>query len=592
MKKIISLLSVIILVFSLSTPTAFADEKEYKQINITAEELSGTPDKVSTAIQSALSEAKDNATVEHPYKINLPSGIYQLNKTLFIYSNTELHLNDDTVLIQTAGKGENLIKAGAGEINNGYDGYKNITIDGGTWNMNFNDSCAMRFGHCTNLNIKNANVCNTSDAHHIEAAAIDNMNITNCIFTSDRKSATSTNSCESIQLDILHDNTHFTGYGNFDDTPNKNITITGCTFTDIVSGIGTRSGVVGKYFDNITITNNKFNNVKERAISCFNYKNSNISNNTFIDCNEGIVFEYSPNVTSVGTKRFYNPNSGAFDALNSNANTVISGNTINVSDKNSKVDSYAVYVYGAKMDSATAKKYGVKNGDYTIDNLTITNNNINCTSNTARGISITGVNQSEVTGNYLYNKASAESGVNGINICSSEKNDISSNVIEGKFNNAVSLYDNGFAYSKNTDISSNIIKGVKEYGIRIANGSFATITNDNSISLDSKTGKSTLCIVSEKYNQNIGSATVKSTTFDDRGKPVIRLSDVKGNDGYKVYRAVNGGSLKPIATLTSSSLNFEDKSAPATSKNYYRIYAYKTVKSSVIVGTDYVDATF
>ena len=169
------------------------------------------------------------------------------------------------------------------------------------------------------------------------------------------------------------------------------------------------------------------------------------------------------------------------------------------------------------------------------------------------------------------------------------KNNISANVIDGTFNNGISLYDNGFAYSKNTDISSNVINSVLSYGIRIATNSFATIRNDNNIQ---KSGKSPICIKSQNYNQNIGTVTVRSTEFSQKGKPVVRLLSVNGNSGYKVYRSTNNGSLAQIATVPASSLNFEDKSARVNAKNYYRIFAYKTVEQSVIVGNDYVDASF
>ncbi len=565
---------------------AYASENEYRQINLTAKQFENGS--ASSVIQGALNEARDNATDSLPYQINIPAGAYYLDRALFIYSNTKLHLDDGTTLLQTAPKGQNIIKAGFNEVNSGYGGYRNITVDGGTYNMNFNGSCAMRFGHCTNVNIINVNVCNVKDAHHIEAAGVDTMSVTNCMFTSTVRSEDTTNSCEAIQLDILHDSTHFPGYDNFDDTPNKNITISGCTFTDLYSGIGTRSGVSGSYFDNINIVNNKFNNIKEKAISCFNYKNSNISSNIFIDVNYGISFEYLPNNISSGSKRMYNPNSGVSNALDPDCGTVISDNTLNINEKNGS-SSCAIYVYGATLDSATAKKYGVKSGDYRIQNILISNNTVNCRSSYARGIFVTGVNKSDITGNYLYDSALASDGINAINVCSSENNNISSNVIEGTFNNGISLYDSGFAYSKNTDISSNVIKSVKSYGIRIATNSSATIRNDNIIQ---KSGVSPICISSQNYSQNIGSVTVRSTEFSKKGKPVIRLSGVNGNAGYKVYRSTNDGSLTQIATAPASSLNFEDKSARINAKNYYRIFAYKTVEQSVIVGNDYVDASF
>ena len=76
--------------------------------------------------------------------------------------------------------------------------------------MQFNGSCAMRFGHCTNLSISNVHITNIKDAHHIEAAAVDTLSITDCTF--EKTLRYTGNSCEAIQLDILHDSKHFPGF--------------------------------------------------------------------------------------------------------------------------------------------------------------------------------------------------------------------------------------------------------------------------------------------------------------------------------------------------------------------------------------------
>ena len=68
--------------------------------------------------------------------------------------------------------------------------------------MNRNGSCAMRFGHCTNLSINNVKIHSVKDAHHIEVAGADTVSITNSVFTKGIRSAASNNSCEAIQLDI------------------------------------------------------------------------------------------------------------------------------------------------------------------------------------------------------------------------------------------------------------------------------------------------------------------------------------------------------------------------------------------------------
>lgn len=590
MRKIISFILCAAMVLSFSSVTAFADEITYKDISILADELAGTADENVKTIQKALDEARNNATDEKRYRIYLPKGRFNLNSTLNIFSNTELYLDDETTLIQTAPKGQNIIKSGDfGQNHILYNGFRNIKIEGGTWNMSNNGSCAMRFGHCTNLSINKVKIHSVKDAHHIEVAGADTVSITNSVFTNGVRSATSNNSCEAIQLDILHDSAHFVGFEEFDDTPNKNITISGCVFDDLYSGIGTRSGVVSKYFDNIVIENNVFTNIQEKAISCFNYKNSKIINNTFSDVSAGISFEYLPNniFKYNYSQRMYIPNDGKVGSINSKSSTVISGNVMNIKLKSGE-SSYGIYAYGGKIDAQTAAGKGVINcaGDYTISDLSISNNTVNCSSSESRGIFVTGVNNSEIVSNRLTDYASAESGINAVNICASSKNIVEGNVIDGNFNNGISIYNANSLSSKNIDIDNNSITNIKSYGIRVANDSFAVIKSSNNISA----GTSTICLYSKNYSQNLANVTLASTSFSLRNKPLITLSSVNGNTGYKVYRALYNGTYKQIAT--AQGLKFEDKSAGAYSRNFYRIAPYTKVAKSEIIGKNYIDVAF
>lgn len=184
------------------------------------------------------------------------------------------------------------------------------------------------------------------------------------------------------------------------------------------------SAVVSKYFDNVVIENNKFENIQEKAIYCFNYKNSKIINNTFTNVNSGICFEYLPNnfFKNDYSQRMYIANDKSIGKINSKSSTVISGNVMNI--KQMAKSSYGIYAYGAKIDSNTAKKKGITAGDYTISDLSIDNNTITVEENSSKsyGIYITGVNKSEISSNILTDDySSAEDGINGINICASQK---------------------------------------------------------------------------------------------------------------------------------------------------------------------------
>lgn len=594
MKKIISLLLSLAVVcsFSFTATAAFAAEIKYSDIVIGDGELSETGETAASdnakVIQAAFDEAKNKASDKNRYRIYFPKGEYHINTTLNIFSNTELYLDEKTTLVQDAPKGQNIVKAGDfSQKHILYNGFRNIKIDGGKWDMQFNGSCAMRFGHCTNLSINNVNITNIMDAHHIEAAAVDTLSITDSTFTSSLRKGT--NSCEAIQLDILHDSKHFPGFEEFDDTPNKNVTISGCTFSNLYSGIGTRSAVVSKYFDNVVIENNKFENIQEKAISCFNYKNSKIINNTFTNVNSGICFEYLPNnFFGAYFQRMYIANDKSIGKINTKSSTVISGNVMNI--KQMAESSYGIYAYGAKVDASTAKANGIVAGDYTISDLLIDNNTITVEENSSKsyGIYITGVNKSEISSNTLTDYSSAKDGINGVNICASQKNVIKNNNISGTFNNGISIFNKSFPGSKNLLITSNSISGVKSYGIRVAESSYATIKSDNNISA----GESPLCLYSQNYSQNVPTPSVKSKGYSLRKKPLIRFSSLNGSAGYKVSRSAYNGTFKEIATVYGENLNFEDKSSTAFSKNYYRVTPIYNVGGTVVTGKNYIDIAF
>lgn len=595
MKKIISLLLSLAVVcsFSFTATAAFAAEIEYSDIVIGDGELSKTGENAASdnakVIQAALDEAENKASDKNRYRIYFPKGEYHINTTLNIFSNTELYLDADTTLVQDAPKGQNIVKAGDfSQKHILYNGFRNIKIDGGKWDMKFNGSCAMRFGHCTNLSISNVHITNIKDAHHIEAAAVDTLSITDCIF--EKTLRYTGNSCEAIQLDILHDSKHFPGFEEFDDTPNKNVTISGCTFSNLYSGIGTRSAVVSKYFDNVVIENNKFENIQEKAISCFNYKNSKIINNTFTNVNSGICFEYLPNnfFKNDYSQRMYIANDKSIGKINTKSSTVISGNVMNI--KQMVKSSYGIYAYGAKVDASTAKANGIVAGDYTISDLSINNNTITVEKNSSLsyGIYITGVNKSKISSNTLTDNSSAKDGINGFNICASQKNVIKNNNISGTFNNGISIFNKPFPGSKNLLITSNSISGVKSYGIRVAESSFATIKSDNNISA----GKSPLCLYSQNYSQNVPTPSVKSKGYSLRNKPLIRFSSLNGSAVYKVSRSAYNGTFKEIATVYGENLNFEDKSSTAFSKNYYRVTPIYNVGGTVVTGKNYIDIAF
>ena len=91
----------------------------------------------------------------------------------------------------------------------GYEGYRNITIDGGTWDSNYEcvedkggpgGFVGFRIGHATNVTVKNVTFLNNLKSHFLELAGVKNAEITGCTFRGYWKEFTGGGQ-ECIQLD-------------------------------------------------------------------------------------------------------------------------------------------------------------------------------------------------------------------------------------------------------------------------------------------------------------------------------------------------------------------------------------------------------
>lgn len=576
MKKILSFTVTLAILLSFVSLSAYASE--YKDIHLTKEQLALD---ASSVIEDALLEAKENASDSLVYRIYVPSGEYNLNSGLHVFSNTQLYLDDDTVFNRSFESG-NMLKLGyQGEITEKYSGYRNIVVSGGTWNSRYiGTSCAMRFAHCTNVTVQNLTIKNIENAHHIEFAAADGFNVLNCNFSGMIRTGSS--SCEALQIDIIHESEHFPAYDKYDDTPSKNVVVSGCNFSDLYSGIGTRSGVVGSYFDNISIIGNTFTNITEKAITCLNYVNSRISENVINNATSGIIFECYPKGDYAD--RLYLPNDGSKPKLTDSFNCEISSNSISVNSNIGGVDCCAITVHGAKVDDTRAQVADVVSGSYLASDMSIYKNVIYCNSTNARGVFLSGVKDSEIVGNQIYNNSYSNDGINGINVCDSSYNSFQSNLISGAFNNGISLYDGDSTYagSKHNSFYSNSVSGVKSYGLRIAADSTATIKYNNSFT---NCGKEPILIAGTGVSQNIGEVQVKSIKASGRGRALLRWRALDGADGYKIYRSMTPfGDYRQVATVKGNArLLFEDKSTRPGRTYYYKISPYKSVKSSVVI---------
>ena len=135
-----------------------------------------------------------------------------------------------------------------------------------------------RIGHATNVTVKNVTFLNNLKSHFLELAGVKNAEITGCTFRGYWKEFTGGGQ-ECIQLDACMPRI-FPGYLPYDGSVCENIVIKDNTFEDVFAGIGSHSMMFDKPYKNITISNNRFNNLKKRAIWCLNYQDTVVTGNT------------------------------------------------------------------------------------------------------------------------------------------------------------------------------------------------------------------------------------------------------------------------------------------------------------------------
>ncbi|MBE5924976.1 MAG: hypothetical protein E7271_11045 [Lachnospiraceae bacterium] len=491
----------------------FPVKAETKTINITVT----NPADAGKEIQDELDKAKYDSSGINNYVFNFPKGELILKDTVLkVYSYSTLNLEGCTLKrVSTEMDWRSMLRIGnatgtdkGDPIDKGakeYNGYHDIKIIGGTFDGNGSEALAadakkcptmLRFGHGYNLSFEGVTLKNPYDNHHMEFAACKGITIKNCTFEGfvpkkGKSGATAVNYAnnEAVQFDIMHNESHFTQYPEYDDTPCQDIVVDGCTFTNLQRGLGTHSAVAGSYFNNIQFTNNTFNNISGYAITATNYKNATISGNTITDCGAGIIFRSM--VQSHDT--FYTPLAGSF-TIDNDAASVITGNTIQVSDKKyKKATAYGISLYGEVVSSAISNDGGkdeVPEGNFTLKGVTVTDNKITM-NNSGYGIWLQSSDSCVVSGNTVTMNVGA--GVSGsgncdpIRLVKSKDNSLINNTLEIKKKNKKTQKACGIVITTKSSatLTGNTIKNALKDGIFVVTKSSAVVKSNKII----KTGR-------------------------------------------------------------------------------------------------------
>jgi len=226
------------------------------QRTVTPEQFGAVADGITNdigALQAALNRAAGGV-------LRLtPGRTYAINDAMQIPSNTVLDARGAT-LKRLSGI-NNFIRNKGDGITGGYLQNANISIIGGTWTTDdafaaTSPCTVLGFTHCTGVWIRDCNILNPTDWHHIEINGCQAVFIDGCIIQQGANRALTTN--EAIQIDANLGGGQWPWQGPADSTACSTVRVTNCFFNSVGTGVGTHSGAAGVVHNDIVVDNCTF----------------------------------------------------------------------------------------------------------------------------------------------------------------------------------------------------------------------------------------------------------------------------------------------------------------------------------------------
>lgn len=239
--------------------------------------------------------------------LTFKKGTYKITNILYVPSNVTILFEDGVKIkkIKKVGKADFVAADGIFQVvpyslsqkknkGKGYSGSKNVVFRGnGNVTIDLKgvkNSKAIVTAHCQNVTIEGITFLNMNTGHFLEVDATKGLTVRNCTF----KNATANTpyTKEAINIDVPDPVTGGVNlyWSSLDRTPDKNIVIENCTFTNLKRGIGShkysqkKSGgvwAVNCYHENIVIRDNTFSNIKDTAVFMLNWKDATLQSNVF-----------------------------------------------------------------------------------------------------------------------------------------------------------------------------------------------------------------------------------------------------------------------------------------------------------------------
>ena len=244
-------------------------------------------------------------------KLTIKKGTYKITNILYVPSNVTIQFQNGVKFVKTKNVGKARFKAADGIFQvvpyklsqkprkgKGYAGSKNVRFIGKgkvTFDLkNIKNSKAIVTAHCQNVLIDNIIFLNMNTGHFLEVDATKDLIVRNCTFKGvDAKSPYTKEAINIDTPDPLTGGVNLS-WSSLDRTPESNVLIEKCTFSNLQRGIGTHKysqkeengkWTLNCYHENITIQNNTFSDIKNTGIFMLNWKSVKILENKFSRCN-------------------------------------------------------------------------------------------------------------------------------------------------------------------------------------------------------------------------------------------------------------------------------------------------------------------
>jgi len=442
--------------------------------------VDGSQGTTDVQIQAALNAARAAGGGQ----VSIGPGNWTISAYLRIYANTRLTLTPNTVITRS---GTNLkfmlmngTELGGGDANDdqitGYNGYGNIIVEGGVWDVagpvptsqdiGYN---GLQFVHSRNITVQDLEIRNVTNWHGIKFQGVSNGTVRNCRFIGYRAGSPNVrrNISEAVCLDLCWTGgtatSNNTLIGVADNTSCTDIRILD-NFCDVGSDplnsgypvfTGSHSGALGAWHQRVEISGNSVLNTTNFGVFPLGSNQIVITNNKLHGCFGGIrvVRDFSSAV-----QPYPHP---VWDF-------VVSGNIVDATTGDRGID-----ILGGGTDPSQTPAVPA-----TASRAVITSNLVDGAQR--EGIHVISSPDALITGNLVTN-VTAAGGIagNGISVQNSTGANVTGNTVRNCDGAGVVIFENPAGASANGLVTANSISGTKGAAISVPSTAVNVMTTGN-----------------------------------------------------------------------------------------------------------------